>query len=132
MNSAIAAPDSAAIAALPAIAAALRLGDAAACDAAAAQLRDLVEKAPANAAAAVCLAVATSEEAVDAAFVCALQRSDLSGQAQHALVTAMTAVYLKVYDECNRPSSPMMQASPIFLPILLCIIAREQPVSTCR
>ena len=125
-------PDVAALAALPAIAGALRHGDASACDSAAAQLRDLVTKAPANAAAAVCVVVAKHGDIVDAAFVQALGRQGLSDAAQHALVDAMMAVYLKVPDDCNDPSSAMMQASSRFLPILLHVVAQERPVSSCR
>ncbi len=65
------------LAALPAIAAALRLSNPFACAAAAAQLRDLVTKAPADAAAAVCVEVAR-HDVVDAAFVRALGRAGLS------------------------------------------------------
>jgi hypothetical protein len=126
------APEDAAIAAFPSIALALRQGDAAACDSAAAQLRDMVTKAPADAAAAVCLSVANSNDIVVAAFVQALGRVDLSDAAQHALLTAMMALYMQFYDECNAPSSAMMQASPVFLPLLFNIIAQDHPVSTSR
>ena len=91
------APEDAAVAVFPSIALALRQGDAAARDSAAAQLRDLVTKAPADAAAAVCVAVAKSDDVVDAAFVQALVRADLSDAAQHALATAMVA--LLIHDE---------------------------------
>jgi hypothetical protein len=126
------APDPAAVAALPAIALALRQGDASACEAAAVQLRDIVTKAPADAQAAVCVAVARNSEVVDAAFVQALGRLELSDATQHALVSAMMKLYMQVYDACNEPSSAMMQACPVYLPILLRIIAQEQPVSSCR
>ncbi len=71
-------PDVAALAALPAIVVAMRHGDAAACDSAAAQLRDLVTKAPADAAASVRVAVAKHGDIVDAVFVQALGRQGLS------------------------------------------------------
>ncbi len=126
------APDTAAIATLPSIALSLRRGDAAACNSAAAQLRDLVTKAPADTATEVCAAVAAHGDVVDASFVQALGRADMDGGTQHALVLAMLALYMQVHEECNEPSSPMMQASPIFIPILTSIIAREDPVSTSR
>ena len=94
------------------------------------QLRDIVTKAPADAQAAVCVAVARSVEV--AAFGQALGRPGLSDAAQHALVNAMMKLYMQVYDTCNEPSSAMMQACPVYLPILLRIIAQEQPVAICR
>ena len=120
----------AAIAALPAIAAALRLGDPAACDAAAAQLRELVEKAPADAAAAVCVAVARHDDVVDAAFVHALGRAGLSDAAQHALVTAMMTILF--HDDAIEAGTALMRAASVFLPALQRIIARELPASSCR
>ena len=123
-------PDVAALAALPAIAVALRHGDASACDSAAAQLRDLVTKAPADAAAAVCVAVAKHGDIVDAAFVQALGRQGLSDTAQHALVVAMMTILF--YDDSQEASTALMHASPVFLPILLRIIEQELPVSVCR
>ncbi len=123
-------PDVAALAALPAIAVALRHGDASACDSAAAQLRDLVTKAPADAAAAVCVAVAKHGDVVDAAFVQALGRQGLSDTAQHALVVAMMTILLP--DDAKEASTALMHASPVFLPILLRIIEQELPVSVCR
>ena len=123
-------PDVAALAALPAIALALRHGDASACDSAAAQLRDLVTKAPADAAAAVCVAVAKHGDIVDAAFVQALGRQGLSDAAQHALVVAMMTILLP--DDAKEASTALMHASPVFLPILLRIIEQELPVSVCR
>ena len=126
------APDPSAIAALPSIALALRQGDASACERAAVQLRDLVANAPGGTEAAICVAIAKNGEVVDAAFVQALGRQELSDGAQHALVVAMTSMYMKAYDACNDPSSAMMQASPLFLPLLLRVIAQEQPVATCR
>ena len=123
-------PDVAALAALPAIAVALRHGDASACDSAAAQLRDLVTKAPADAAAAVCVAVAKHGDIVDAAFVQALGRQGLSDTAQHALVVAMMTILLP--DDSKEASTALMHASPVFLPILLRIIEQELPVSVCR
>jgi hypothetical protein len=78
------------------------------------------------------VAIAKNGEVVDAAFVQALGRQELSEGAQHALVLAMTSMYMKVHDVCNDPSSAMMQASPLFLPLLLRVIAQEQPVATCR
>ena len=126
------APDPAVAAALPTIALALRQGDAAACDAAAVQLRDIVTKAPADAQAAACVAIARSSEVVDAAFVRALGRPGLSDAAQHSLVTTMMKMYMLAYDTCNDPSSAMMQACTVYLPTLLRIIAQEQPVATCR
>ena len=123
-------PDVAALAALPAIAVALRHGDASACDSAAAQLRDLVTKAPADAAAAVCVAVAKHGDIVDAAFVQALGRQGLSDTAQHALVDAMMTILLHV--DALEASTALMLASPVFLPILLRIIEQELPVSVCR
>ena len=96
------------------------------------QLRDIVTKAPADVQAAVCVAVARNVEVVDAAFVQALGRPGLSDAAQHALVNAMMKLYMQVYDTCNEPSSAMMQACPVYLPILLRIIAQEQPVAICR
>jgi len=136
MTAASPAPDPAAIAALPAIALALRQGDGSSCEHAAVRLRDLVTKAAAEAAgdaqAAVCGAIANNGEVVDAAFVQALGRQGLSDAAQRALVLTMMSLYMKFYDVCNDPSSAMMQASFLFLPILLRIISQEQPVSTCR
>ena len=126
------APVPSAIAALPAIALALHQGDASACERAAVQLRDLVVNAPGGTEAAICVAIAKNGEVVDAAFVQALGRQDLSDGAQHALVVAMTSMYMKAYDACNDPSSAMMQASPLYLPLLLRVIAQEQPVATCR
>ena len=123
-------PDVAALAALPAIAVSLRHGDAPACDSAAAQLRDLVTKAPADAAAAVCVAVAKHGDIVDAAFVQALGRQGLSDAAQHALVDAMMTILL--HDDAKEASAALMHASPVFLPILLRIIEQELPVSVCR
>ena len=123
-------PDVAALAALPAIAVALRHGDASACDSAAAQLRDLVTKAPADAAAAVCVAVAKHGDIVDAAFVQALGRQGLSDTAQHALVVAMMTILLP--DDAKEASTALMHASPVFLLILLRIIEQELPVSVCR
>ncbi len=114
----------AAIAALPAIAAALRLGDAAA------QLRDLVEKAPADAAAAVCVAVARHDDVVDAAFVHALVRAGLSDAAQHALVTAMLTILFR--GDANDAGTALMRAASVFLPALQRIIARELPALSCR
>ena len=123
-------PDVAALAALPAIAVALHHGDASACDSAAAQLRDLVTKAPADAAAAVCVAVAKHGDIVDAAFVQALGRQGLSDTAQHALVVAMMTILRP--DDSKEASTALMHASPVFLPILLRIIEQELPVSVCR
>ena len=123
-------PDVAALAALPAIAVALRHGHASACDSAAAQLRDLVTKAPADAAAAVCVAVAKHGDIVDAAFVQALGRQGLSDTAQHALVVAMMTILRP--DDSKEASTALMLASPVFLPILLRIIEQELPVSVCR
>ena len=124
------APDPAAAAALPTIALALRQGDAAACDAAAVQLRDLVAKAPGDTQAAVCVAIAKNGEVVDAAFVQALGRQGLSDAAQHSLVLAMMTMLL--HDDAKEGSTAMMQACPHYLPTLLRIIAQEQPVATCR
>jgi hypothetical protein len=124
------APEAAAIAAFPSIALALRQGDAAALDSAAAQLRDLVTKAPADAAAAVCVAVAKSDDVVDAAFVQALGRADLSDAAQHALATTMMALFF--HDDAKDASTALMRACPVYLPVLLRIIAQQLPVSTCR
>jgi ADP-ribosylglycohydrolase len=123
-------PDVAALAALPAIAVALHHGDASACDSAAAQLRDLITKAPADAAAAVRVAVAKHGDIVDAAFVQALGRQGLSDTAQHALVVAMMTILLHV--DALEASTALMHASPVFLPILLRIIEQELPVSVCR
>ncbi len=125
-----AAPEAAAIAAYPSIALALRQGDAAALDSTTAQLRDLVTQAPADAAAAVCVAVAKSDDLVDAAFVQALGRADLSDAAQHALATTMMA--LLVHDDAKDASTALMRACPVYLPVLLRLIAQELPVSTCR
>jgi hypothetical protein len=124
------APDPAAVAALPAIALALRHGDASACEAAAVQLRDIVTKAPADAQAAVCVAVARNGEVVDAAFVQALGRPGLSDAAQHALVNAMMTMI--AHDDVKEASTAMMQVCSVYLPILLRIIAQEQPVAACR
>ena len=123
-------PDVAAHAALPAIALALRHGDASACDSAAAQLRDLVTKAPSDDAAAVCVAVAKHGDIVDAAFVQALGRQGLSDAAQHALVVAMMTILL--HDDAKEASTALMHASPVFLHIFLRIIEQELPVSVCR
>jgi hypothetical protein len=119
-----------ALAVLPALALALRRGDASACESASFQLRDLVTKAPADAATAI--AVVSSIDIVESAFVHALGRLDLSQEAQHALILTMKVLYMKAHDECTRPSSAMMLGSPVFLPILQRIIAQEQPVSACR
>jgi hypothetical protein len=124
------APEAAAIAVFPSIALALRQGDAAALDSAAAQLRDLVTKAPADAAAAVCVAVAKSDDVVEAAFVQALGRADLSDAAQHALVTTMMALLL--HNDAKDACTVLMRAAPVYLPAFLRIIAQELPVSTCR
>jgi hypothetical protein len=78
------------------------------------------------------VAVARSSDVVDAAFVRALGRPGLSDAVQHALVTTMKTMYMQAYDTCNEPSSAMMQASPVYLPVLLRIIAQEQPVAACR
>jgi hypothetical protein len=121
-----------ALAVLPALALALRRGDASACESASFQLRDLVTKAPADAATAICIAVVSSIDIVESAFVHALGRLDLSQEAQHALILTMKVLYMKAHDECTRPSSAMMLGSPVFLPILQRIIAQEQPVSACR
>lgn len=126
------APDAAALEMLPAIALALRQGDQSAFKSAALQLKDLVTNAPAHAAAALYSFIVKNGDVVDAAFVQALGRCELSEECQHALVLTMMTLYMKVYDDCNDPSSPMMQASPFFLPILLSIMAREHPVSACR
>jgi hypothetical protein len=130
MSNLATAPDAAAVAALPAIALNLRQGDVAACDSAAAELRDLVMKAPADAAAAICVAVAKNDDVVDAAFVRALGRAGLSDAAQRALVSAIMTILL--YDDAQDAATAMMRASPDFLPALLRIIAQEVPVSTCR
>ena len=134
VSMAIPAPDVglSALAMLPAIALSLREGNAFACESASLQLRDLVTKAPSDAATAVSVAVASSGEIVDAAFLHALGRMDLSQAAQHALVLTMKTLYMKAHDECTCPSSAMMLGSPVFLPILQRIIAQEQPVSACR
>ncbi len=119
-----------AAAALPAIALGLRLADAAACEAAALQLRDMVTNANGDAQTAVCVALARSSDVVDAAFVLALGRSGLSDAAQHALVTAMMTMLL--HDDVKEVSTAMMLACPVYLPILLRIIAQEQPPAACR
>jgi hypothetical protein len=124
--------DSAALEVLPAVVLALRHGGQPDCDRAAFQLRDLVTKAPADAAAALFASIVNNSEIVDAAFVQALGRCELSEESEQALMVTMMTLYMKVYDDCNEPLSPMMQASPLFLPILLRIMAREQPVSACR
>jgi hypothetical protein len=129
MAAATVAPDPVAPAALPAIALALRHGDASAREAAAVQLRHIVTKAPADAQA-VCVAVAGHSDVVDAAFVQALGRPGLSEAAQHALVTAMMT--MMSYDGVKEACTAMMQASPVYMPVLLRIIAQEQPVSACR
>jgi hypothetical protein len=118
------------LAALPAIAAALRLSNPFACAAAAAQLRDLVTKAPADAAAAVCVEVARHDDVVDAAFVRALGRAGLSEAAEHALVTAMMTILR--HDDCKESGTALMRAASVFLPALQRIIARELPASSCR
>jgi len=130
MTAAIPAPVPAAIAALPAIALALRQGDASSCEHAAVRLKDLVTQAAGDAQAAVCVATAKISEVVDAAFVQALGRQGLSDAAQHALV--LTMMSMLNHDDVKEASSAMMQACPVYLPILLRIIAQEQPVSTCR
>jgi hypothetical protein len=122
--------DPAVTASLPTITLALRQCNAAACEAAAVQLRDIVTKAPADAQAAVCAAVAKSSDAVDAAFVQALGRPGLSDIAQHALV--MTIKVMFRHDDTKVASTPMMQACPVYLPFILRIVAQEQPVSACR
>jgi hypothetical protein len=122
----------AATAALPSITLALRHGDESSCESAALQLRDLVTTAPADAAAVLYTSIAKSSDVVDAAFVQALGRRELSAKSQHALVHTMMTLYMKVYDDCNEPSSAMMLASPLFLPMLLRIMGQEQPVSVCR
>jgi hypothetical protein len=119
-----------AVSVLPAIALALRQGDVAACDVAAAHLRDLVTKAPADVAAAVCEAVAKNDDIVDAAFVQALDRARLSDAAQRALVTAIMTILN--HDDAKDATSAMARASPVFLPVLMRFIAQEMPVSTCR
>ena len=124
------APDPSAIAALPSFALALRQGDASACERAAVQLRDLVTNAPGGTEAAICVAIAKNGEAVDAAFVQALGRQGLSEGAQHALVVAMMTMLR--HDDVKEASTPMMQACPHYLPLLLRVIAQEQPVATCR
>ena len=124
------APAAAAIAALPSIALALRQGDASACANAAAQLLDLVANAPADAAASVSVTVAKSDDIIDAAFVQALGRADVSDVAQHALVTAMMMILL--HDDAKEAGTALMRASPVHLPAFLRIIAQELPVSTCR
>ena len=125
-------PDAAVIAELPAITLALRQGGESACEAAAVQLHDIVVKAPSDTKNSVCIAIASNGEVIDAAFVQALGRPEISVSMQQALVSTMMSIYLTVHDFCNEPSSAMMQASPLFLPILLRIIAQEQPVSVCR
>ena len=124
------APASTALAALPAIALALRFGDAAACDSAAAQLRDLVATAPEDAAAAVSAAVATDENTVEAAFELALGRAGLSDDAQHALVTAMMMILH--HDVAKEAETALVRASPVFLTTLQRIIAQQLPVSASR
>jgi hypothetical protein len=123
--------DPAAIAALPALALALCQDDASAFEVAAVQLRDFVTKnSDDDAQAAVCVAVARSCEVVDAAFVQALRRPLLSDTAQRALLTTMMTMLN--HDDVMEVSTAMMQACPLYLPILLRIIAQEQPVSVCR
>ena len=129
MAAATAAPDPVATAALPAIALALRHGDASAREAAAVQLRNIVTKAPADAQA-VCMAVAGHSDVVDAAFVQALGCPGLSEAAQHALVTAMMT--MMSYDGVKEACTAMMRACPVYMPVLLRIIAQEQPVAACR
>jgi hypothetical protein len=117
-----------ALAQLPAIALALRDADISVLEAAAVQLRDLVV-AP-DAAADVCAAVANHSEVVDAAFVRALGRPGLSAASQHALVLAMMTIFR--HDDTKDASTPLMRSCPLYLPVLLRIIAQELPVSTCR
>jgi hypothetical protein len=124
------APEAAAIAAFPFVALALRQGDAAARNSAAAQLRDLVTQAPADAAAAVCVALAKSDDVVEGAFVQALGRADPSDAAQHALATTM--MVLLRHEDAKDASTSLMRAGPVYLPAFLRIIAQELPVSTCR
>ncbi len=123
-------PDLSPLAALPAIASALRQIDASVWDTAAAQLQDLVTNAPARAAAAVCVAVAKNADAVHSAFVQALVRPGLSEAAQHSLVLAMMAIL--DHDDAKELSTAMVRACDVFLPALLRIIAQEHPVSSCR
>jgi hypothetical protein len=125
-----AAPHPAAAAALSAIALALRQGNAVTCQAAVVQLRDIVTNATADDQAAVCVAVARSSDVVDAAFVQLLGHPGLSDAAQHALVTTMMTMLL--HDDVKEASTALMQACPVFLPILLRIIAQEQPSAACR
>jgi hypothetical protein len=119
-------------AALPSIVLALRGADASACEIAALQLRDLVASAPDDTAVALAKSITANGEVVDAAFVHALRRLDLSQEALNALVLTMKMLYMKAHDECTSPSSAMMLASVVFLPILQRIIAQERPVSACR
>ncbi len=119
-------------AALSTIAINLRQCDASACEAAALQLLDMVTAAPVSSQAAFCAAVASAIEVVDAGLVQTLGRAELSSTAQRALMTAMMTIYMKVFDICNEPSSAMTQASPAYLPVVLRIIAQEQPVAACR
>jgi hypothetical protein len=92
----------------------------------------MVTNAPADVEAAVCTAIVNNSDVVDSAFVQALSHPGLSDTAQHALVVTLASIYLKIYDVCNDPSSALMKRSPLVLPILLRIIAQEQPVATCR
>ena len=119
-------------AALPSIALALRGSDASACESAAMQLRDIVTRAPDDAAVVMAKSISENGEVVDAAFVYALRRLDLSQDALNALVHTMKILYMKAHDECTRPSSAMMLASVVFLPFLQRIIAQECPVFACR
>ena len=112
------------------IARALRQADAAACEAAALQLCDIVTKSPADAQAAVCVAVASDSDLVEAAFVHALGRPGLSDAEQHALVT--TVMMMLLHDDVKKASTAIMLAYPAYLLILLRIIAQEQPVAACR
>ncbi len=50
-------------------------------------------------------------------------------QFSHALVTTMVMMN---HDEVKDASTPMMQACPVYLPVLQRIIAQEQPMSACR
>jgi hypothetical protein len=121
-----------AVASLPCIVLALRGSNASACHSAAMQLRDIVALAPDDAAVALAKSIAENGEVVDAAFVHALRRVDLSQEALNALVLTMKILYMKAHDECTRPSSAMMLASVVFLPFLQRIIAQERPVCPCR
>jgi hypothetical protein len=89
------------------------------------QLRDIVALAPDDAAVVLAKSIAENGEVVDAAFVHALRRLDLSQEALNALVLTMKILYMKAHDECTRPSSAMMLASIVFL-------HKSAPFCACR